>query len=112
MAPGTNGGAIDLDIAEVGPGPVLRIAYRRQLIRALNVKLRKGEISQKDYRRIRRSSYAQRFIDGFIDEIDHAAKVAGEWVDDIQVWLKMVTDWIVENWELVLRIILSLLILL
>lgn len=102
--------------AESGPspieaGPVKRISYRRQLIRALNAKLRAGQISRDDYWRFRRASYDREFIEGFVDEIEHAAKRAGTFLEDAQAWLKILLDWLIENWDVVLKILLSLLVL-
>lgn len=96
-------------VERFGPGPVLRIAYRRKLIQALNVKLRAGDITRAEYWRIRRASYNPRFISAFIDEIENAAKAAGDFLDDVQAWLKALYAWLIENWDTVLKIALTLL---
>jgi len=47
-------------------------------------------------------------MDGFIDEIEHAAKVAGDFLDDVQAWFRILTQWLVENWDTVLKVLLTL----
>lgn len=107
-----SGGASGGEIVDSGPGPALRIAYRRQLIRALNVKLRRGEISRSDYWVIRRASWRPDFIDAFMDEIVRAAKEAGDFLEDVKAWLRVLWQWLLDNWELVLKILVSLLLML
>jgi hypothetical protein len=96
---------------EFGPGPVHRIAYRRKFILALNVKFRRGQISKADYWKLRRASYNPAFMDAFIDEIENAAKAAGDWLEDVQAWFKVLVDWLIENWETVLKVALTLIML-
>ena len=92
-------------------GPIQRIAYRRQLIRTLNKKLRDGAISRADYWKYRRASYNLAFMDGFIDEIEHAAKAAGDFVDDVRAWFQVLTQWLIDNWETVLKVLITLIML-
>jgi len=49
------------------------------------------------------------FMDGFIEEIENVAKAAGDWLEDLQAWFKVLYDWLIENWETVLKIAMSLL---
>lgn len=106
---GIGGTAIGSEYAKpIESGPIQRIAYRRQLIRALNKKLREGAISRADYWKYRQASYNPLFMDGFIDEIEHAAKVAGDFLDDVQAWFRILTQWLVENWDTVLKVLLTL----
>lgn len=90
-------------------GQMQRALYRRKLIRALSAKKQLGEIGDKDYRRILAASLNPGFMKCFIDDITDAAKVAGDWVDNLQEWLSRLYEWLIENWDVVLRIALSLL---
>lgn len=99
------------DVVDSGPGQQLRFAYRRQLARALNVKLRRGEISRSEYWEIRKASLDVNYMDAFIEEIVHAAKEAGTFIEDVKEWLSYLWQWLLENWEIVLKLALSLLVL-
>ena len=102
----------DHDHVEFGPGPVQRLRYRRRWILALNAQARRGEITPEDYRRLREASYNRRFIEGLIEGIERTAKVAGDFIDDVQAWFKKLVDWLIENWPTILKIALSLLLML
>lgn len=105
------GWAVNTAGAAAPPRVWQRGVYRRKLRRALNVKHRAGEITTAQYRRARAASSGPRFMDDFADEVIHAAKVAGGFVDNVQEWLARLYDWLIENWDVVLKIILSLLVL-
>lgn len=105
---GTTGGAGELGVNE--PGPVLRIAYRNRFLRALRILRRQGKITRQEHSRFAWASFNEDFISGFVTEVQGAAKAAGDWVENIREWFKMLTDWIVENWPTILRIVLSLLV--
>ena len=85
------------------------LAYRWRFHRALRIQLRQRKITLKQYRRYLRASWSDRFMNRFADEIVKTAKVAGDWVDDLQVWLGKLVSWLIENWEMVLRILFTLL---
>lgn len=110
------GGGIDghrvLDHVEMGPGPVHRIAYRNRLLRALMVQRRAGRITRIQARRIAEASFQPEFISGFVVEIEAAAKAAGDFIDDLRTWFGILTQWLIDNWELVLKVALTLLMLL
>lgn len=98
------------DPVDGGPGPRLRIAYRRQLLKALRIKWRRGEITREEYRKFWRASWNSDFLDSFIDEIINAAKVAGSFIDNVKVWIRALANWLIENWPTVLKILLSLMV--
>jgi hypothetical protein len=99
------------DAVDSGPGPQLRFAYRRQLIRALNVKLRRGEISRAKYWEIRKASWNVTYLDAVIEEVVHAAEAAGTFIEDVKEWIQYLVKWLIDNWPTVLKILLSLLVL-
>lgn len=99
------------DPVSIEPSLSHRIAYRRQLIRALNNKLRRGIITREDYWKFRRAAYSPAFMDGFIDEVMVAAKASGDFLEDVRAWFKILADWLIENWDTVLKILLTLIML-
>lgn len=109
---GETGDPCGLDLGELEPGPVLQIAYRNRLLRALRKQLRAGKISRNQYQRIAWASFNREFISGFIVEVEAAAKAAGDFIDDVRKWFGILTQWLIDNWELVLKIALTLLMLL
>lgn len=100
-----------LDPVELEPGPVLQIAYRNRLLRALRVQRRAGKITHAEYQRFAWASFNRDFISGFVTEIEHAAKKAGDFIDDVRAWFKILTQWLIDNWELVLKVLLTLIML-
>ena len=99
----------DHDHVAFGPRPVRRFQYRRRWTMALNITARRGEIAAEDYWKLRRASFQPKFMDGLIDEIERTAKVAGGWVEDVQEWFAKLVDWIVENWDTIIKVALTLL---
>lgn len=93
------------------PGPVLRIGYGTRLRIALRRQLKHGKISRKDYQRLVSASWNREFISGFVEEVEQAAKIAGDFIDDVKRWFKILVQWLIDNWELVARILFSLLLL-
>jgi len=101
------------DDTELGnrPGPAVVFAYRRRLIRALNLKANQDGMEAGQYWKLRRAASQPGYMRAFIREIDKVAKIAGDWVEDLQEWLTKLWAWLIENWDTVLKIALSLLML-
>lgn len=87
-----------------------RADYRRQLVRALKIKLRRGEITEAEYRKYCKAAEDSKFMDAFIADIEMEARVAGTFVEDVRVWIRALVQWFIENWDTVLKIFLSLLV--
>lgn len=101
------------------------IVFRRQFCTALRRLERRGTISKADAHKYRVACYNRirlatadgesgAFVQLLRKEVDKLRKAAGLDFDDIMVDLSsifsQVVNWIIENWELVLRVVLMLLV--
>lgn len=121
---GTETIATEGEVVDWTPGPgddqkeaVLGVddrRFRRQFNLAL-VRLRaKGEVSGEDYRRYRAASFnVMALEDGkaFIQLLrEECERKAGDLLNDLAAWWQWLTEWLVDNWQTVLKVVLSLLV--
>jgi hypothetical protein len=68
-----------------------------------------GRVSLEDYRLIRAGLSHDTYVRALRYKVQAAA---GDLIDDMQRWLKIAVEWMVKNWDTVLKVALSLLLML
>ena len=90
--------------------------FRRQFNIALRRLVLRGEITREQQHRYRVASYNSLVVKDGLSVIQalriECEQMAGDLLDDLTVWWEWLVQWIIENWALVLKILLSLLVLL
>lgn len=87
--------------------------FRRDFLRALRRQERRGEISKKEAEVFRKAIHSGKkndqgrtYLQQLRFEVQHIAEGL---VDDLRIWWDRLVVWLTDNWELVLRVAVSLL---